>query len=174
MLIFENTFLGTCKIYQEGDSMMKCLARQQLECFYSKHYDCKYKCITNRFRGVFDMYPNTTLQKCKTEPDSKCNVGAMTMCYYSKNTTENCLDPCNVEIYAENTLVFERMSNKQKMILFLKYQSMAIAVSEEYLVYDFANFIGTLGGSLGLFIGFSYTGFIGSIIDFLFDKFETQ
>ena len=174
MLIFENTFLGTCKIYQEGDSMMKRLARQQLQCFYSKHYDCKYKCITNRFRGVFDMYPNTTLQKCKTEPDSICNFDAMTLCYFSKNVTKNCLDPCNVEIYTGNSWLLGRMSNKQNMTFLVKYQSMAVEVSEEYLVYDFANFIGTLGGSLGLFIGFSYTGFIGSIIDFLFDKFQIQ
>ena len=56
----------------------------------------------------------------------------------------------------------------------LKYESMAIEVSKEYLAYDFANFIGTLGGSLGLFIGFSYTGFIGGIIDYFFVKFQTE
>ena len=58
--------------------------------------------------------------------------------------------------------------------LALKFESMAVEVSEEYLVYDFANFIGTLGGSLGLFIGFSYTGFIGGIIDYFFVKFQTE
>ena len=161
-------------IYQDGDSMMKCLARQQLECFHIIDYGCEYKCIANQFMGVFDMYPNTTLQKCKTEPSSTCNYDAMIKCYFSKNTTKNCLDPCNIEIYTENSFVFERKIDKNNMTLMLKYESMAIKVSEEYLAYDFANFIGTLGGSLGLFIGFSYTGFFGSIIDFLLDKFQIR
>ena len=154
--------------------MMKCLARHQLECFHSQNHGSN-KCITNRYRGVFDTYSNsTTLQKCKTEPESTQNYNAMTICYFSENTTKNCLDPCDIEIYTGNTFVTERKNDKQNMTLMLKYESMAIKVSEEYLAYDFANFIGTLGGSLGLFIGFSYTGFIGSIIDFLFDKFQIQ
>ena len=154
--------------------MMQCLARQQLECFYSNQYGCRKKCIMNGYKGVFDMYPNATLQACETKKVSECNFVAMTSCYFSENSTHMCLDPCNVEIYTTNTYDFERTIDKQNITLFLKYQSMAIDVSEEYLVYDFPNFIGTLGGSLGLFIGFSYTGFIGSIIDCLFDKFQIQ
>ena len=151
--------------------MMKCLARHQLECFLSQNYGFN-KCITNRYRSVFDMYSNTTLQKCKTETESIQNYVAMTKCYFSENTTNNCLDQCHIEIYAEKSHVMERTNDKQNMTLIIKYDTMAIKVSEEYLVYDFANFIGTLGGSLGLFIGFSYTGFIGSIIDILFEKFQ--
>ena len=152
---------------------MKCLARHQLECFLSQNFGFK-KCITNRYRSVFDMYSNTSLQKCKTEAESIQNYIAMTKCYFSENTTNNCLDPCNIDIYTENSYIIERMNDKRNMTLIIKYESMAINVSEEYLVYDFANFIGTLGGSLGLFIGFSYTGFIGNIIDILFEKFQIE
>ena len=153
--------------------MMKCLAKHQLDCFLSQDYDFN-KCITNQYRSVFDMYSNTSLQKCQTEAESKQNYIAMTKCYFSENTTNNCLDPCNIEIYAENSYIIEKMNDKRNMTLIIKYESMAIKVSEEYLVYDFANFIGTLGGSLGLFIGFSYTGLIGSIIDILFEKFQIE
>ena len=153
--------------------MMKCLAKHQLDCFLSQDYDFN-KCITNQYRSVFDMYSNTSLQKCQTEAESKQNYIAMTKCYFSENTTNNCLDPCNIEIYAENSYIIKKMNDKRNMTLIIKYESMAIKVSEEYLVYDFANFIGTLGGSLGLFIGFSYTGLIGSIIDILFEKFQIE
>ena len=152
---------------------MKCLARYQLECFLSQNYDFN-KCVTNRYRSVFDMYSNTSLQKCKTEAESVQNYIAMTKCYFSENITNNCLDPCNNEIYTANSYIIERMNDKRNMTLIIKYESMAIKVSEEYLVYDFANFIGTLGGSLGLFIGFSYTGLIGSIIDIVFEKFPIE
>ena len=31
-----------------------------------------------------------------------------------------------------------------------------IVVEEEYMVYDFNGIVGTVGGSLGLFVGFSF------------------
>ena len=33
-------------------------------------------------------------------------------------------------------------------------------VEEEYLVYNFSGIVGTVGGSLGLFIGFSFLDFM--------------
>ena len=33
------------------------------------------------------------------------------------------------------------------------------------IVYALINFIGTVAGSLGLFIGFSYTGFVEQVLD---------
>ena len=71
--------------------MMKCLAKHQLDCFLSQDYDFN-KCITNQYRSVFDMYSNTSLQKCQTEAESKQNYIAMTNCYFSKNTTKNAKD----------------------------------------------------------------------------------
>ena len=40
----------------------------------------------------------------------------------------------------------------------------------EYAVYDTLSLVGTIGGTLGLFVGFSFYDFIAMIIDFLFDK----
>ena len=39
-------------------------------------------------------------------------------------------------------------------------------VHTETLKTDLSSFIGTVGGSLGLFIGFSLTGFVGKALDF--------
>ena len=43
---------------------------------------------------------------------------------------------------------------------------MDIEFHDEFLVFDWPTFIGTAGGSLGLFIGFSYTGFMGLLLDY--------
>ena len=51
------------------------------------------------------------------------------------------------------------------------YKSMDVETHNEVLIQDVSNFIGTIGGSLGLFIGFSYTGFVGKIIDLLWELF---
>ena len=46
------------------------------------------------------------------------------------------------------------------------YSTMNVQIYEKYEVLDIYTFIGTVGGSLGLFIGFSYTGFFGQILDY--------
>ena len=45
-------------------------------------------------------------------------------------------------------------------------------IQQEYLVYEPLDFIGTVGGTLGLFVGFSFYDFIAMIIDQLFDNFQ--
>ena len=42
----------------------------------------------------------------------------------------------------------------------------------EYFIYDTLSMIGTIGGALGLFVGFSFYDFICMIIDQLFDKLK--
>ena len=48
----------------------------------------------------------------------------------------------------------------------IEYNSMDVEIQDEVLIQEPYNFIGTVGGSLGLFIGFSYTGFVGQILDY--------
>ena len=48
----------------------------------------------------------------------------------------------------------------------IRYNSMDVETQDEVLIQESYNFIGTVGGSLGLFIGFSYTGIVGQILDF--------
>ena len=45
-------------------------------------------------------------------------------------------------------------------------------VYEEVLIFDEIGLIGTLGGSLGLFVGFSFLGFITPLVETLVDKVE--
>ena len=47
-------------------------------------------------------------------------------------------------------------------------------VNEEYLVYDINGFIGTIGGTAGLFIGFSFVDAIYCIMDFTWNMVNTK
>ena len=40
-------------------------------------------------------------------------------------------------------------------------------VQSEYLIYDFNGLLGFIGGTLGLFIGFSFYGFISTILGYI-------
>ena len=42
----------------------------------------------------------------------------------------------------------------------------------EYFIYDTLSMVGTIGGTLGLFVGFSFYDFISMVIDLFFDKFK--
>jgi hypothetical protein len=47
--------------------------------------------------------------------------------------------------------------------IWLKMVSPTVEVMQEYEVYDFSGILGSLGGSLGLFIGFSFLDFLVAI-----------
>ena len=42
----------------------------------------------------------------------------------------------------------------------------------EYFIYDTLSMVGTVGGTLGLFVGFSFYDFISMVIDLFFDKLK--
>ena len=45
---------------------------------------------------------------------------------------------------------------------------------QEYRIYDEVGLIGTVGGSLGLFLGFSFYDFISEILDHIWKKIAKQ
>ena len=46
-------------------------------------------------------------------------------------------------------------------------------VYEEVLIFDEIGLVGTIGGSLGLFVGFSFLGFINPCMEALIDKMDS-
>ena len=59
-----------------------------------------------------------------------------------------------------------KIVNYNEMYIRLTYTTTDTEIHDEVLIQDLSTFIGTVGGSLGLFIGFSYTGFIGKILNY--------
>ena len=49
-----------------------------------------------------------------------------------------------------------------------------IQISEEYLMFGINDLIGTIGGHSGLFIGFSFYGFISEIIQYIQSKLQSS
>ena len=103
-----------------------------------------------------------------SDEDYRCSSGKMTYCYLDKMVAEHCPLPCEKEEYKGQKINLNRWpGHPNGMLMSIKYSSTNIQFLEEYQVQDIYNFIGTVGGSLGLFIGFSYTGFIGNIMDYI-------
>ena len=43
-------------------------------------------------------------------------------------------------------------------------------IFEEVLIFDFLGVVGAIGGSLGLFVGFSFFGYVTPVLDIIFSK----
>ena len=49
-----------------------------------------------------------------------------------------------------------------------------VSVREEYLIYDSVALISAIGGTLGIFIGFSFSGTSGQILKFISEMIASQ
>ena len=60
----------------------------------------------------------------------------------------------------------EPVDNAYRLTFYYVFDfSFSVTVHEEYLVHDFISMIGSVGGTLGMCIGFSFTGFSSSILN---------
>ena len=70
--------------------------------------------------------------------------------------------------YLSNFLLLSRLAdtdNGLKRDWEIKFISKNDEVNQEYLIYDITGFVGSVGGTLGLFIGFSFRDIVELILD---------
>ena len=58
-------------------------------------------------------------------------------------------------------------NNPRDTVIFFWFASNETQIHQEYQIFDTNGLIGSIGGSLGLFIGFSFHGALKSILDFI-------
>ena len=71
-----------------------------------------------------------------------------------KDAPHSCKKPCQAAKY-EATMKANPDYRKDFMKFFADVGTNDIVIMEEYLVYDFNDIVSSVGGSLGLFLGFS-------------------
>ena len=85
-----------------------------------------------------------------------------------------CKSTCNKQQYSgQKTITRPKSSNATNRIeIHYVFTSSEVQIYEEYLMFNPNDLIGTIGGHSGLFIGFSFYGFICTILEFIKKKFE--
>ena len=84
-------------------------------------------------------------------------------------SSKGCPTSCQQLQYSGKIKKFPPQVNEDIEIAF-RFPSTKILNYEEYLIYDFNGMIGAVGGSLGMFLGFSFLDFLFSFIDFIYEK----
>ena len=159
-----------CKYYSSGaDSYTKCMVKKNIECALNK--SCK--CIPEKkYKTYFELYP-ILRNSCKIKEENDLCNRAMRLCYQQVKNLDQCPLSCEKISYDVQKRVLDyNYSGKSakipsnQMDVRITYSTTDVEIRNEVLIQELGNFIGTVGGSLGLFIGFSYTGFVGQIIDY--------
>ena len=130
-------------------------------------WDESKKCIPT---GLMKMLHNIKAQQCETtneEFDAFLNI------YNGYVYKYKCPKPCSILEYSGKLDYWEpkyysSKSSNNTMIIYLRFQSPeVITIYEEYLIYDFNGMLGSIGGTLGLFVGFSFSSAIELFISLL-------
>ena len=148
---------GTCS---EKGRFNKCMVKTILE----SNYSCSKYCLPLSL-PKFDHFEY--LPQCQNWKEYGCMIGEIEE--KMDGIQEICPTSCETVGYAGDVL--HNVYLTSPVFRWTYDISHQMVVYEEYVVYDFAGFISSVGGMLGLFIGFSFLDFILSGIQYLIQKF---
>ena len=94
--------------------------------------------------------------------------------YYSGQIFSFCNSSCTQYQYEGQTSFYMEQINVPHEVRFsYVFPSNEIQIFEEYLMFGVNDLIGTIGGHSGLFIGFSFYGFISTILQYVKNKLSS-
>ena len=166
-ITFKETIINplNCKLSDvEYISEEQCL----VNIFISEHFSgCPFKCVPIQMKGFQYVNNSTSLINCIRVEDEICNGGPKVWTSLF-NEFSDCPKPCKITTYKDSRLdLTESLFLKTGQTLAnLELQRNNIRrIEKEVLVYDTNDVIGAVGGSLGLFLGFSFFDVISKCLD---------
>ena len=137
---------------------------------YANSTNCTKNCISTRIvQGYLPLMKDLSMLKNCTSIEELCVEKDPTAIRLHYNNSQ-CLKPCNIIQFTANLEYkdygFEK--NAQSLNMVIMYQSSFIKVFEEYPIYDLSGMLGSIGGSLGICVGFSIFDLLSRIVDKIF------
>ena len=120
-------------------------------------------CLIPQAKDIFE--DSFDLEQCTTKEEYECMRNLLKTNVSLRN--EVCPDSC-MEINYQTISKSLPHDHPNYAILLMYYASDHHTIKEEYLVFDFNAIIVALGGSLGLFLGFSFFQCGMTIVDNIF------
>ena len=117
----------------------------------------------------FFSFKNKKVVRCQSMEDNKCWYD---WAFYGKNYNEykKCMKPMSTTLFNAKSKTLQKISDQPDTVAMLfTYISDQIKIEEETLMIGTSHYIGSVGGSLGLFLGFSFFTYLSFCIDKLFE-----
>ena len=108
-----------------------------------------------------------SLIDCKNIEDEICNGGPAV--WADMIRIMDCIKPCKINTYKGSDIEYLYHNSTSNEAHFSFQLGLVKTVSKELLIYDTNDMIGSIGGSLGLFLGFSFFGIVSFFIDKIFE-----
>ncbi len=150
-------------------------------CDLRKRMSCFYRSSRELLEGDVCYWP--VLSPWATDNDTVCaNRSAVAGAVYVVNeakfkvTASASCPPCCTSIdygYSVRTTPTTTPADDDSVRLVIYFRDLWAEFEEEKLLYDFNNIVAAVGGSMGLFLGFSFLGMSGAFLD-LFKRLWMQ
>ena len=118
-------------------------------------------------KGYKYLRNSTSLIDCKNIEDEICNGGPAV--WKSMPSLFDCEKPCRIISYTGSVVEYSYYNVPEDEASFWFEVGSSKTVGTEHLVYDTNDMIGSIGGSLGLFLGLSFFGVASFFIDKLLE-----
>ena len=117
-------------------------------------------------KGFKYLSNSASLIDCTNIKDELCNGGPPVW----TRIWETCewVKPCKISSYKGSIIEYSYYNSTSDEAHFVFGLGRIKTVGKELLVYDTNDMIGSIGGSLGLFLGFSFFGIFSLFVDKLF------
>lgn len=159
---------GDCFDYNEKDSQNLCqIKKRYLPCLQNETkfietcnqlgFNVSRVCWIPQWANIWGLLDDEEVKQCTSYEEYACLQWIMDLDFQSDDNDDECLNPCTKMILESNSKTIDlpkELSNYA--IVYLHYKSNYISVMEEYRIFDLASIIAAIGGSLGLFLGFSF------------------
>ena len=109
-----------------------------------------------------DLFHSQDLPDCNTFEELKCM-------YENWNWIHDCLRHKVVKIYSPT--IRHSIASEYESKVDISFESKESQIVEEIDIISFPCLIGSIGGSLGMFFGFSFSGYFHMIFDKCFERY---
>ena len=133
-------------------------------------------CLSRRLAYFLEL-AKEDVKLCKTWIEEAQSYGFYTKQYLNnaKSLIKDCNSSCTQYQYiGQNTFSQGRGKAVNEIHIAYDFLSNEVQIIEEYFMFGANELIGTIGGHSGLFIGFSFYGFISTILEYIKRKFEVS
>ena len=148
---------GKCIQYSLGDSQAKCyLEKILIPKLLQNDTQCTRICNVPQLQNILELSNLTGLSPCTDQAEYECMITLLRT--HPVPRDEKCKPECNTISFETRSKSFP-LPKKNQAMLSLYFDSNHMTTFDEYLIFDDLGVLVAVGGSLGLFLGFSFLQF---------------